>query len=61
VSARDERRAVEIIRRYHDKDLSLTDATSFAVMERLRIGWAFSFDRDFNQYGFPRIGAHGST
>jgi uncharacterized protein len=58
VSARDERRAVEIIRRYDDKDFSFTDAASFAVMERLRIGWAFSFDRDFMQYGFPRIDSH---
>jgi uncharacterized protein len=55
VSAADERRAVQIIRQYQDKDFSLTDATSFAVMERLRIGWAFSFDRDFAQYGFPLL------
>ena len=52
-SARDERRARQIIARYDDKDFSLTDATSFAVMERLRIGWAFTFDSDFAQYGIP--------
>jgi predicted nucleic acid-binding protein len=56
VSAADERRATQIIRQYRDKDFSLTDATSFAVMERVRIGWAFSFDRDFAQYGFPLLG-----
>lgn len=51
VSARDERRAREIIRQYDDKDFSLTDATSFAVMERLRISHAFAFDRNFTQHG----------
>ncbi|MBA2449305.1 MAG: type II toxin-antitoxin system VapC family toxin [Chloroflexi bacterium] len=55
VSTSDERRAVQIIRQYDDKDFSITDAMSFAVMERLRIGWAFSFDRDFSQYGFPLL------
>jgi predicted nucleic acid-binding protein len=53
VTAADERHAREIIVRYDDKDFSLTDATSFAVMERLGIRAAFSFDRGFAQYGFP--------
>ena len=48
----DEQRAREIIHGYADKDFSLTDATSFAVMERLEIGYAFTFDRHFAQYGF---------
>ncbi|MHB8576581.1 MAG: type II toxin-antitoxin system VapC family toxin [Dehalococcoidia bacterium] len=52
VSARDERRAREILRQYADKAWSLTDATSFAVMERLHITRAFTFDSDFAQYGF---------
>ncbi len=43
VSAGDERRARVIIAQYQDKDFSLTDATSFAVMERLGIRFAFSF------------------
>ncbi|GFP36049.1 hypothetical protein HKBW3S43_01837, partial [Candidatus Hakubella thermalkaliphila] len=30
---------------------SLTDATSFAVMERLKIPYTFAFDRNFTQYG----------
>jgi predicted nucleic acid-binding protein len=57
VSATDERRARDIIRQYDDKDFSLTDAMSFAVMERLRIPVAFTFDRDFTQYGLPVLQA----
>ena len=52
VSAADERRAKEIIFTHTDKDYSLTDATSFAVMERLRIGTAFTYDLHFAQFGF---------
>ena len=51
VSASDEARAREIIRQYQDKNFSLTDATSFAVMERLGITQAFTFDGNFSQYG----------
>ena len=51
VSAADEQRAREIIVQYDDKDFSLTDATSFAIMERLGITYAFTFDRNFVQYG----------
>lgn len=51
VSAVDERRAREIGFQYDDKEFSLTDATSFAVMERLVITHAFTFDRHFRQYG----------
>jgi predicted nucleic acid-binding protein len=56
VSVGDERRARQIIAEYADKDFSFTDATSFAVMERLQIGTAFSFDRNFIQYGFQVLG-----
>ncbi len=51
VRASDEQRAKQIIRQYTDKDFSFTDATSFAVMERLGITYAFAFDRHFEQYG----------
>ncbi len=49
VSAADEMRARAIIEQYQDKDFSFTDATSFAVIERLGISSAFTFDRDFAQ------------
>ena len=52
----DELRARAIIYRYTDKTFSLTDAISFAVMERLRLREAFTFDRDFEQYGFAALG-----
>lgn len=51
VTAADEQRARKIIYQYDDKEFSLTDATSFAVMERLKIPYAFTFDRNFTQYG----------
>jgi len=52
----DEQRARAIIYEYDDKNFSLTDATSFAVMERLRISTAFTFGRNFAQYGFQLLG-----
>jgi uncharacterized protein len=56
VSLADEQRAREIITLHDDKDYPLTDATSFAVMERLRIEEAFTFDRHFAQDGFVVLG-----
>ncbi len=55
VRASDEARAKQIIYQYTDKDFSFTDAISFAVMERLGIAWAFTFDRHFAQYGFTQL------
>ncbi len=52
VTLQDERGAREILTRYTDKAWSLADATSFVVMERLGIRYAFTFDSDFAQYGF---------
>jgi uncharacterized protein len=51
VRAADEERAKQILFQYTDKDFSFAEAISFAVMERLDIRLAFSFDRDFAQYG----------
>ena len=48
----DEASARAIIYGYSDKEFSLADAISFAVMERLGLNVALSFDRDFQRYGF---------
>ena len=55
VSESDEERAWTIITQYNDKNFTFADATSFAVMERLRISHAFTLDADFRQYGFPIV------
>jgi uncharacterized protein len=50
VTEADEARALAIIEQYTDKNFSFTDATSFAVMDRLGITHAFHFDRNFREY-----------
>lgn len=47
VKDEDEDRAWDIFLKYKDKDFSYTDCTSFAVMERLKMDMAFSFDKHF--------------
>ena len=39
---------------FHDQDFSLVDRTSFAIMERLRITQAASFDHHFAVYRYGR-------
>lgn len=47
----DEERAREIIYTHEDKAFSYTDATTFAVIERLGIKSTFTFDQHFAQIG----------
>ena len=56
VSEDDESKAMAIVGKYVDKTLSYTDATSFAVMERLGLKMVFAFDPHFRQYGFQVAG-----
>lgn len=51
----EEERAKELLARYADKDWSLCDALSFAVIDRRSIGAAFSFDRHFLQFGHCEV------
>jgi predicted nucleic acid-binding protein len=43
--------AWQIFKSFADKEFSFTDCTSFAMMERLQISAAFTFDDHFRQYG----------
>lgn len=52
VDENDELRARNILGAYSDKEFSLLDATSFAVMERLNLTTALSFDKHFAQFGW---------
>jgi uncharacterized protein len=53
----DESAARQLMYRYTDKRFSLTDATSFVLMERNGISVALTSDRNFAQYGFQMLGA----
>src|SRR5688572_2751768 len=47
----EEQRAKAILARYADKDWTLCDAVSFALLDARRIRRAFTFDHHFRQYG----------
>ena len=51
----EEQRAKEILTKFADKDWSLCDAISFAVIEARRAAAAFSFDHHFAQFGRFRV------
>ena len=45
-------RAWMLFKKYDDKELSFTDCTSFALMNKLKLRKAFAFDDHFKQIGF---------
>ena len=47
-------RARELFFRYDDQMIDMTDALSFAIMERLGLQEAFAFDADFDVHGLVR-------
>ena len=51
----DHARAREVFVQYDDHDIDMTDSLSFAIMERLQLGQAFTFDPDFETHGFERL------
>lgn len=53
----DEKRAREILLTGRGGDCTLTDAVSFAVMERLGIDTAFTFDENFARCGYRVLSA----
>ncbi|MBI5641493.1 MAG: PIN domain-containing protein [Nitrospirae bacterium] len=51
ITVDDENNGWKILTEFADKDFSYTDATSFALIERLGIKTVFAFDEHFRQYG----------
>ena len=51
----DEIEAIRWMRKYADKEVSFTDCISFAVMRRVGIRAAFTFDRHFRDAGFQIV------
>jgi uncharacterized protein len=47
----EEQKAREILARHADKDWTLCDAISFAMLDARHVGRAFTFDHHFRQYG----------
>lgn len=52
VTLADEEEAWKLFRELPGRGISFTDCTSFAVMKRLGLKEAFTFDRDFEKAGF---------
>jgi predicted nucleic acid-binding protein len=55
VSDTDFERSVDMMLAHDDKRWSLTDCTSFVLMQELEIGDAFTFDLNFAEAGFRVI------
>jgi predicted nucleic acid-binding protein len=51
----EEQKAREILARHTDKDWTLCDAISFAVLKARHVGRAFTFDHHFRQYRGIRV------
>ena len=49
------RGALDQMRRFADKRLSLTDCASFEILDRLGLDGAFTFDRDFRDCGYRML------
>ena len=47
--------AVKYFRKYDDQQIDITDCLSFALMERLGLDTAMTFDSDFRTHGFKAV------
>lgn len=61
VSPQEEDRGKDLLEQYSDKDWSLCDAISFAVIDGRQVDAAFSFDRHFVQFGRCRVLGSGAA
>jgi predicted nucleic acid-binding protein len=52
--------ALDKMERYRDKQLSLPDCASFALMDTLGLDTAFAFDMDFRDCGYRVVPARSS-
>jgi predicted nucleic acid-binding protein len=52
----DEVQALVWMRKFADQHISFSDCVSFAMMRRLKVRTAFTFDRHFRDAGFQVIG-----
>ena len=52
ITEEDEREAWRLFQRHNTQEFSFVDCTSFAVMHRLSVRQALSFDGDFSWMGF---------
>jgi len=51
----DEKNALQIIFSHQDKSYTYTDATTFAVFNRVGLSTAFAFENHFKQFDFMPI------
>jgi predicted nucleic acid-binding protein len=51
----EEQQAREILARHRDKDWTLCDAISFAILDARHIARVFTFDHHFRQYGRVQV------
>jgi predicted nucleic acid-binding protein len=47
--------AIELFKKYSDKNLSITDCTSFVIMKSKKFHWYAGFDDHFQQVGFSNM------
>lgn len=55
VTVGDEKKAFQYFKRINGRGVSFTDCASFALMKRLNLKTAFTFDKDFGKAGFKII------